>query len=135
MPGETNLQKLLGSMSPEILPSVYVFATLPPGAAKPAHIQPVMTFREHGGDTLILLEEEAQATGLPYAFPSRMITLNIHSSLDAVGFLAAITTRLAAAGMGVNPVSAYFHDHLFVPADRADEAMALLHALVAENRG
>ncbi len=64
-----------------------------------------------------------------------MITLNIHSSLDAVGFLAAITTRLAAAGMGVNPVSGYFHDHLFVPADRADEAMTVLEGLAAENRG
>jgi hypothetical protein len=46
-----------------------------------------------------------------------------------------ITTRLAAAGMGVNPVSAYFHDHLFVPAGRAEEAMAVLHALALENRG
>jgi hypothetical protein len=64
-----------------------------------------------------------------------MITLNVHSSLDAVGFLAAITTRLAAAGMGVNPISAFFHDHLFVPAERADEAMAILKTLAAENRG
>jgi hypothetical protein len=64
-----------------------------------------------------------------------MITLNIHSSLDAVGFLAAITARLASAGMGVNSVSAYFHDHLFVPAVRADEAMAILDGLAAENRG
>jgi len=63
-----------------------------------------------------------------------MITLNIHSSLEAVGFLAAITTRLASAGMGVNPVSAFYHDHLFVPADRADEAMALLTQLAEESR-
>ena len=94
-----------------------------------------MIFREREGETLILLEDEARAgrTWNPL-FRSRMITLNIHSSLDAVGFLAAITARLAAAGMGVNPVSAYFHDHLFVPADRAGEAMAILEALAAENR-
>ncbi len=94
-----------------------------------------MIFREREGDTLILLEEEARAAGLASVFRSRMITLNIHSSLDAVGFLAAITARLAAAGMGVNPVSGYFHDHLFVPADRADEAMTILEGLAAENRG
>ncbi|RVD48425.1 ACT domain-containing protein, partial [Mesorhizobium sp. M2D.F.Ca.ET.140.01.1.1] len=64
----------------------------------------------------------------------RMITLNIHSSLEAVGFLAAITTRLAAAGMSVNPVSAFYHDHLFVPAERAEEAMAILAKLVEESR-
>ncbi|RVA88555.1 ACT domain-containing protein, partial [Mesorhizobium sp. M7A.F.Ca.CA.004.02.1.1] len=68
------------------------------------------------------------------SFRCRMVTLNIHSSLEAVGFLAAITTRLAAAGMGVNPVSAFYHDHLFVPADRAEEALELLVGLAAENR-
>ena len=135
MPGETNLQKLLGSMSPELVAGIFVFATLPPGTSTPAGINPVMIFRERGGDTLILLEEEAKAAGLSSAFRSRMITLNIHSSLDAVGFLAAITARLAVAGMGVNPVSGYFHDHLFVPADRADEAMTILEGLAAENRG
>ena len=64
-----------------------------------------------------------------------MITLNIHSSLEAVGFLAAITTRLAAAGMGVNPVSAFYHDHLFVPAERAEEAMELLRQLARDSAG
>jgi hypothetical protein len=133
MPGETNLQKLLGSMSPELLPGIFVFATLPPGTSRPAGVNPMMTFREREGDTLILPEGEARAAGLPFAFPSRMITLNIHSSLDAIGFLAAITARLAAAGMGVNPVSGYFHDHLFVPADRVEEAMTILRAPAAEN--
>ncbi|MGY4371427.1 hypothetical protein ACVW1A_007492 [Bradyrhizobium sp. LB1.3] len=70
--------------------------------------------------------EEAEAAGLSYAFASRLITLTVHSALDAVGFLAAITARLAAAGISVNAVSAFYHDHLFVPADRADEAMAVL---------
>ena len=135
MTGETDLQKLLGSMSPELLPGVFVFASLPPGTASPANLNPVMIFREREGDTLILPEEEASNAGLSFTFPSRMITLNVHSSLDAVGFLAVITTRLAAAGMGVNPVSAYFHDHLFVPAGGAEEAMAVLHALAVENRG
>ncbi len=128
MSGETNLQKLLGSMSPELLPGVFVFATLPLGTPRPDGIKPIMCFRER------VLEDEARAAGLASTFPSRMITLNVHSSLEAVGFLAAITNRLAAAGMGVNPVSAYFHDHLFVPADRADEAMQLLLRLVEDNR-
>jgi hypothetical protein len=30
-----------------------------------------------------------------------MVTLTVHSALDAVGFLAAITTRLAATGISV----------------------------------
>lgn len=78
---------------------------------------------------MIVTEDQAEAAGLAGTFRCRMITLNIHSSLEAVGFLAAITARLAAAGMGVNPVSAFYHDHLFVPADRAGEAMEVLREL------
>lgn len=135
MPGGTDLKALLGSMSPILLDGLYVFATIPPGTPAPGGVRPVMIFREREGDTLILPEEQARAAGLASTFPSRMITLNVHSSLDAVGFLAAIATRLAASGMGVNPVAGYFHDHLFVPADRAAEAMTLLEAHAAENRG
>ena len=87
-----------------------------------------MLFREREGMTLIVIEDAAEQPGWPASFRCRMITLNIHSSLEAVGFLAAITARLAAAGMGVNPVSAFYHDHLFVPADRAEEAMDLLRS-------
>jgi hypothetical protein len=134
MLGETNLKKLLASMSPELMPGVFVFATLPSGARQPANLNPIMTFREREGTTLILHEEEAKAAELTAAFRSRMITLNIHSSLEAVGFLAAITTRLATAGMGVNPVSAFYHDHLFVPAERSDEAIAILEDIATENR-
>ncbi|MDX8467804.1 ACT domain-containing protein [Mesorhizobium sp. VK23B] len=133
MAGETNLQRLLASMTPQLLPGIYVFATLAPGVAMPDGLDPVMQFREREGLTLIVTEDEAKAAGLAGTFRCRMITLNIHSSLEAVGFLAAITTRLAAAGMGINPVSAFYHDHLFVPAERAEEALAILRQLAAES--
>lgn len=134
MPGETNLQKLLASMTPQLVPHTYVFATLAPGAPLPQGLKPLMQFREREGMTLILEEEQASAAGLATAFRCRMITLNIHSSLDAVGFIAAIATRLAAAGMGVNPVSAFYHDHLFIPQDRAEEAMAILAEFALQDR-
>lgn len=133
--GETDLKKLLAMMRPEMRPGVHVFVTLPPDAPVPASLDPVMLFREREGTTLIALEEEVRAAGLETVFRCRMVTLNIHSSLEGVGFLAAITTRLAAAGMGVNPVSAFYHDHLFVPADRAEEAMDMLRKLAAESTG
>ncbi|GLS41816.1 hypothetical protein GCM10010869_74130 [Mesorhizobium tianshanense] len=135
MAGETDLKKLLAMMTPELRPGVHVFVTLPPDAPVPDSLDPVMLFREREGTTLIVREEEARAVGLEAVFSCRIVTLNIHSSLDAVGFLATITTRLAAAGMGVNPVSAFYHDHLFVPADRAEEAMDMLRKLAAESTG
>lgn len=134
MTGETDLKTLLASMRPELLPGTCVFATLAPGVAQPEGLDPVMVFREREGVTLIVTEDEARAAGLTASFRCRMVTLNIHSSLEAIGFLAAITTRLAAAGMGVNPVSAFYHDHLFVPADRAEEAIMVLERLAEDSR-
>jgi hypothetical protein len=131
MAGEMDLARLIRSMQPVIGSGIYVFVTIAPGQQMPQAVSPVLTFREDEGTTLVLLRDEAEAVGLVGAFPSRMITLNLHSSLEAVGFLAAITTALAAARIGVNAVSAYYHDHLFVPADRAKEALSVLTELAA----
>ena len=85
--------------------------------------QTAALFREREGTAFIVRREEAEAAGLPHQFASRMITLTVHSSLEAIGFLAAITGRLAEAGISVNAVSAFYHDHLFVPEHRAEEAL------------
>ncbi|MBN9242619.1 MAG: ACT domain-containing protein [Mesorhizobium sp.] len=129
MTGETDLKTLLRSMQPKLHPAVLVFATLPHGARLPDGLDAVMTFKEREGLTCILAEEAARNAGMAGTFRCRMVTLEVHSSLEAVGFLAAITARLAEAGMGVNPVSGFYHDHLFVPAERAEEAMAVLREL------
>lgn len=126
--GETNLDTLIASMQPEIHDAVFVFATVPADFQWQS-LSPVMVFNESEGVTLILNQAVSKAAGIDSEFPCRMITLNIHSSLDAVGFLARITTTLAALGMGVNPVSGFYHDHLFVPVERAAEAMDALVAM------
>ena len=123
MPGEWDLAKLLQNMRPEMHEGVFVFCSIAAGKEIPATLRPVHIFREREGTTLVVRREEAESAGLSYQFASRQITLTVHSSLEAVGFLAAITGRLAAAGISVNPVSAFYHDHLFVPDDRADEAL------------
>jgi hypothetical protein len=91
-----------------------------------------MIFEEAEGTTLIVREEDARRLGLPHEFPCRMITLNIHSSLEAVGFLARVASALAAAGIGVNPVAGFFHDHLFVPEGREQDALDVLAALARD---
>ncbi|UEM09160.1 ACT domain-containing protein [Bradyrhizobium barranii subsp. barranii] len=131
MTGERDLDTLLRNMKPELLDGTFVFCTIPPSEPVPAAVNPLLTFREQEGTTLVIPREEAEASGLRYAFASRLITLTVHSALDAVGFLAAVTARLAEAGIGVNAVSAFHHDHLFVPAERADEAMTVLRAMSA----
>jgi len=130
MSGELDLERLLRTLSATLIEGVYVFATVAPGATPPA-LTPRMMFREAEGVTLVLLREEAEAHGIAYEFPCRMITLDVHSSLEAVGFIARIATELAARGMGVNPVSGFYHDHLFVPDGREGEAMQILADIAA----
>ncbi len=130
MAGETRLEVLLKSMRPVLKEGEFVFCTLPhPATPDLAALAPLGFFREDEGLTLILPRERADAAGLAYSGAFRQVTLSVHSSLDAVGFIAAVSTRLAAHGIGVNPVAGYYHDHLFVPAARATEAVALLESL------
>lgn len=131
MSGETDLATLFRTMTARLSEGIYVFVTLPDHDV-PDGIDTRMIFREEEGTTLILLRSEAEAASLPYEFPCRMITLNVHSALEAVGFIARIATELAREGMGVNPVAGYFHDHLFVPDGRQDDALRVLHRLTRD---
>lgn len=135
MAAERDLAALLRQMKPELQPGIFVFCTIAPDERIPAALNPLLTFREQEGTTLVIRREEAEAAGLRHAFASRLITLTVHSALDAVGFLAGITARLAEAGISVNVVSAFHHDHLFVPVDRANEAMGLLRKMSARRMG
>jgi hypothetical protein len=135
VPGELNLAVLLRDIKPELHEGIFVFCTIAEGAEISAAIQPLLTFREHEGTTLVLRREEADSAGLSYQFASRLITLTVHSSLDGVGFLAAVTARLADAGIAVNAVSAFYHDHLFVPESRAEQALRLLQNNSAPTSG
>ena len=58
-----------------------------------------MTFRESEGLSMITTNDQAKAVGISdYVFECRMITCQVHSSLDAVGFMAAIARALAEIG-------------------------------------
>jgi hypothetical protein len=130
MGGETNLDQLIRSMTPELQPGIFVFATSPQFDSD-VLTEAVMTFREAEGMTAIVPEDVATRHALASTFRCRRITLSVHSSLEAVGFLAVITTALAEAGIGVNPVSAYYHDHLFIAERDVDIALEVLRRFVS----
>lgn len=134
-PGETSLATLLSTLTLTLQPQTFVFITYSASSPPPSKVKESaqMVFRENEGTTIITtlgLAEENNA--LDYTFPCKMITCNVHSSLEAVGFMAAITKRLTELGIGTNPVSGFFHDHLFVPVGREDEAVAALENLARE---
>lgn len=123
--GGRNLANLIASMQPTLQPHTYVFAKTQ-NQALVNKAAALMTFQESEATTLILLQTEAEQLGIDHEFPCKQITLNVHSSLEAVGFIAKIATHLSKYGMGVNPVSGFYHDHLFIAEHQADKAMQAL---------
>jgi hypothetical protein len=132
MPGETDLPTLLRTLSPVLHPETYVFSTTtqPLSSLPLATLNPDMIFQEAEGLTLITTKSAADVYGLKdYTFPSKKISLKVHSSLEAVGLMAAISSEFAKRGISSNVVSGFFHDHVFVPEDKGDEAMEALGEL------
>jgi len=124
----TDLATLLRSLRPVLHPGAFVFATLPNGVDVDA-ASVIASVREAEGLSVVVSEVDAQRLGLPYAFLSAWITLSVQSDLEAVGLTAAVSTALADAGISCNVVAGMCHDHLFVPFERADDAMTILRQL------
>lgn len=132
MNGETDLPALLASMQPILQTEPCAFCSVSREAYASLSLEPIGVFQEQEGLTLILTQAQAGQLGLLYDGTWAWITLTVHSSLSAVGFLAVITTRLAGEGISVNPVSAFYHDHLFVPWERREQAMNALKELSSD---
>ncbi|MBW5487181.1 ACT domain-containing protein [Streptomyces bambusae] len=132
MSGERDLTTLLSGMRPELNDGRFVFCTLP-GTDVPEGLDPVATVREPEGLTLVLPQEAADRAGLGYDHVTGWITLRVHSALDAVGLTGAFAAELAAHGLSCNVIAGFHHDHIFVPADRAAEAVAVLEQLAVRS--
>ncbi|HEV7250741.1 MAG TPA: ACT domain-containing protein [Shinella sp.] len=128
MSAVADLDVLLATMEPALVEGSFVYASVPAGALA-AHLSrgPIGLFREEEGITLILPADSAE--GLAASPPMRMITLTVHSSLEAVGLTAAFATALTVDGISANVVAGYHHDHIFVPERDAERALETLRAL------
>lgn len=125
-----DLDELLASLEPALHDADFAFVTLPKTSyGAHAELLPIAAFAEAEGLTLIVPLHRAQHAGLRFDGVFRMITLNVHSSLAAVGLTAAVAAALAKRGISANVVAAFYHDHIFVPAERAEEALRALAEL------
>jgi hypothetical protein len=127
MTGETNINTLLVSMEPKLLDGDYVFCTFENAKyGDYAELNPLAAYLESEGLTLLITQETADKAGLAYEAVFKGITLTIHSSLEAVGLTAAIATKLTEKGISANVIAAYYHDHIFVQAEKSALAMQAL---------
>jgi hypothetical protein len=125
-PGLTDLRALLAALDPELDPVPKRFLHASHEKARERMADALMMFREAEGTTLIV-DTDDDTAGNERMLWAR-ITLRVQSSLTAVGLMAAVSAALAKRGIPCNPVSAFLHDHLFVPWDRRDDALdALSH--------
>jgi len=129
MTGIKNLNELLTSMQPELIDKVFVFCTMTGQLEQYLALEPIAMFMEQEGLTLVLTKDKADKANLVYEGLFRQITLTVHSSLDAVGLTAAVSTKLASKGISANVIAAYYHDHIFVPNTQAEQALLALKAL------
>jgi len=118
LPPVSQLSAMLAGMAPVLHREAWYFVTVE--GAPPADAFAII--REDEGMTAIVSGKRA---GLPFA----RITLMVHSALEGVGLTAAVSGALADAGIACNVVAGYHHDHLFVPWQRRDEALAILQRL------
>jgi hypothetical protein len=124
----TDLALLLSRMEPVLNEGVWVYAMVPHGTDL-GGVEPLATFREAEGLTLVVPEADAQRLGWPVLFRAAWITLQVHSDLQAVGLTAAFARALGDAGISCNVLAGACHDHLFVPVERSQDALAALRAL------
>lgn len=121
---------MISGMEPVLLSGSFVFVS----TIEPEHIaelspHAISTFRETEGLSIIVPADLARTSVFNTDSPMRCITLNVYSSLEGVGLTAAVSAALGDASIPCNVVAAHHHDHLFVPADQAGHAMAVLSDL------
>jgi uncharacterized protein len=125
--GLLDLSELLRGLQPEIRPGNFVMVS----TNSQTGLQALASVEEEEGTSLVLEQHKADAFRLEYSSVFAWITLTVHSSLDAVGLTAAVANTLASAGIPCNVLAGFFHDHLLVPSERVDDAMAALARLSA----
>lgn len=126
MPGEHDLARMLASLDVEQRPGLFTFVSGDwPGLRQKAHAM----IQEDEGVTYVVTVGDAVEVGAPVEFVAVWLTLMVWSSLDSVGLTAAIASALAEASVPCNVLAGYHHDHLLVPAEKADVALRVLRKL------
>lgn len=128
MSGEKELAILLKNMKPVLQEGDYVFSSV--ADMKEIDINSVIgTFTEKEGLTVVLSKAAADKMNLTYSFVCSWITLNVHSSLEAIGLTATFSTALSKEGISCNVIAGYYHDHIFVNVKDTERAIKALAEL------
>lgn len=132
--GETDLLTLISQMSPALDDQIWAFVSVDEVSSEYVAEHALATFRETEGTTMIVPWKRAEEFDV-CSEPMARLTLNIHSSLEAVGLTAAVSQALASEAISANVVAGFYHDHIFVPHTAGERAVACLTLLSAAAEG
>lgn len=127
MPGETDLTKILATLKIRRREEPFTVVTVPKPVELGAGVEAVIN--EGDSVTAVVTLDAARRRGWHGEFEAAWLTVDAHTALDGVGLTAALSRALAAEGIPCNILAGYFHDHLLVALDRADDAVAAIDAL------
>ncbi|MDQ1167328.1 MULTISPECIES: ACT domain-containing protein [unclassified Flavobacterium] len=133
MEGEINLNTILENLNPVLNAGEYVFTKVD-SIDHIAFSKILFLFKEKEGITVVLEKRFAEELNLTFSYIASWITLEVHSSLAAVGLTAAFSQALGNANISCNVVAAYLHDHIFIDKNDALKAMEVLLKLKQENK-
>lgn len=143
---EDRISDLLRETRIEVVPATFVLVglshqnwthllenpELSPGAESP-----FLIFRDGREVTLLIEEDDWQRirhivrdAKMERGF--RLVTLNIELPWTVIGYLARVTTILAAAGIPVGALSSFSRDHLLIKQDDLGKALRVLSEHVKE---
>jgi len=128
MTGKTNLEDIVKEMNPILNNGEYVFVSVK-DVSKIKREETICEFKEKEGTAIIIEKSRADELNLKYEFVASWITLEVHSSLEAVGLTALFSQELAKHEILCNVIAGYFHDHIFVDTKNAEKAISVLHQL------
>lgn len=128
MTGETNLSKLIKTMTPRLNKGDYIFASIE-NIDEISREDTICEFREDEGWTVIIERAKADELKISYDFTASWITLDVNSSLNAVGLTAAFSAELTSHNISCNVIAGFYHDHIFVDKKDGKRALDILKSL------
>ncbi|WP_025770611.1 ACT domain-containing protein [Thioalkalivibrio sp. HK1] len=124
-----DLDSMIAHLSVSVRTGKYTVVSLDAGTAPSIGDGVEAVVHERQGDTVVATTQRAEREGWIGDFIASWLTIDVHSALDSVGLTAAISTALAEENIPCNVLAAFYHDHLLIPAQCEERAVAILDGL------
>jgi len=128
MSGQTNLSEVLKSLQIICDNIEYGFGTIKSNSIE-LNNEILGTFKETEGLTVIAQKAYLEKNNIHHEGTYAKLTIEVHTSLELVGFTAVLAKQLGENNISANVVAGFFHDHIFVQYDLRKKAITALHLL------